>query len=246
MNISAIALKLSIFLQRFPIIHDSARRVYCIFRPGMRFFIERSFCKFDEVFVLKIGANDGIENDPLAEFLLNDKRYRGVLVEPIPLYAKMLSKNYDWTGRFKIEQAAITAEDRNLLMYYIDAEDADLKEHAIPDWLRGVASLDRGHVEKHLPPEMHRLIRQTKVDCLSVASLLARNQVCKVDLLQIDTEGCDFVILKQFNLSVLRPKVIIFERKHLSPKDDLDAKIYMEEAGYEVKILETDFLCLAH
>jgi FkbM family methyltransferase len=221
------------------------RRLYCVFRPGIRFCVEHSFRNLDEVFVLKIGANGGVENDSLADFLLHDHRYRGLLVEPIPLYAKTLSANYEGTLRFKIEQVAIAAEDGKITMYYVDETAKDSNGQPIPQWLRGVASMDRAHVEKHLRPEMYGAIRQITVECLSVASLLARNNVRKVDLLQIDAEGHDYAVLKQFDFSVIQPKLVIFERKHLSKKDDLAARRLMEQIGYEMKALETDYLCIA-
>jgi FkbM family methyltransferase len=226
-------------------IHDLVRRLYCVFRPGIRFCVEHTFRNLDEVFVLKIGANDGVENDPLADFLLHDQRYRGVLVEPIPSYAKMLSANYEGTLRFKIEQAAIAAEDGKTTMYYVDGTATDSNGQPIPEWLRGVASMDRAHVEKHLRPEMYDAITQIMVECLSLASLLARNNVRKIDLLQIDAEGHDYVVLKQFDFSVIHPKLVIFERKHLSKEDDLAARRLMEQSGYETKALETDYLCVA-
>jgi FkbM family methyltransferase len=244
-NLSSFALKASDLLRRFPSIHNKARRIYCIFRPGIRYFVEQTYQNYDEVFVLKIGANDGVENDPISNFLLNDRRYHGLLVEPIPIYAKMLLANYGATDRFKIEQVAIAAKDSKAVMYYVDEKATDSKGQAIPEWLRGVASLDRAHVEKHLLPEMYSAIRQTTVDCLSVASLLARNQVRKVDLLQIDAEGYDYVVLRQFDFSVIRPKLVIFERKHLSKEDELAAKTFMEQSGYKVRALETDSLCVA-
>ena len=246
MNFSVFALKTSSVLSRFPFIHNAARRIYCIFRPGIRFYVEQTFRNFDEVFVLKIGANDGVASDPIADFLLNDRRYRGLLVEPIPLYAKMLSANYEGTGRFKIEQAAIAAEDSKTAMFYVEEKATDSKGQAIPEWLRGVASLDRAHVEKHLLPEMYGAIRETTVNCLSVASLLARNKVHNVDLLQIDAEGYDYIVLRQFDFSITRPRLVIFERKHLLKEDESAAKAFMEQSGYEVRTLETDFLCIAH
>ncbi|MGA3266052.1 MAG: FkbM family methyltransferase [Verrucomicrobiota bacterium] len=245
MNSSSFALNTSKLLRRFPLIHSAVRRIYCIFRPGLRFRVEQAFRNFDEVFVLKIGANDGVESDPLADFLLNDGRYRGLLVEPIPQYANMLSANYEKTGRFMIEQAAIAMKDGKTTMYFVDEKATDSKGQPLPVWLRGVASLDRAHVEKHLLPEMRGAIRETTVDCLSVASLLVRNEVRKVDLLHIDAEGHDYSILQQFNFSVIRPKIVIFERKHLSKQDESAAKAIMERFGYEVKMLETDCLCIA-
>jgi FkbM family methyltransferase len=245
MNFSSLALKASEALKGFPFIRNFARRIYCIFRPGMRFSVEQNFRDFDQIFVLKIGANDGVENDPIADFLLNDKRYRGVLVEPIPVFARMLSANYEGTGRFKVEQAAIGAKDGACPMYYVDTNATDSKGQPLPTWLRGVASLDRTHVEKHLLPEMYGAIVETKVDCFSIAGLLARNGIQKVDLLQIDAEGYDYIVLKQFDFSTLRPKVVIFEKKHLSNEDASAARAMMLQAGYEVKNLETDFLCVA-
>src|SRR5215472_4915785 len=106
MEISSFALKASRSLEKYPAIHKIARRIYCIFRPGIRFRVQQTFRSYDEVFVVKIGANDGVESDPLVDFLVNDARYRGLLVEPIPAYARMLSANYEGTGRFKIEQVA--------------------------------------------------------------------------------------------------------------------------------------------
>jgi FkbM family methyltransferase len=243
METSSFALKASQTLKKIPGIHNIARRIYCVFRPGLRFQIEQTFRNYKEVFVLKIGANDGVENDPLAEFLMNDLRYRGLLVEPIPAYAKMLSANYEKTGRFKIEQAAIAAQEGEIAMYYVDEKATDRNGQTLPTWLRGVASLDRAHVEKHLAPEMHEAIRETKVACFSVTGLLARHKVRKVDLLQIDTEGYDYIVVQQFDFSAFRPRIVVFERKHLSREDQSAAKALMENAGYKVKTLETDFLC---
>ena len=245
MSLASFALTTSKVLQGFPLIHDSIRRLYCVFRPGIRFWVEQTFRNLDEVFVLKIGANDGVENDPLADFLLHDQRYHGVLVEPIPSYAQMLLANYEGTGRFKIKQAAIAAKDSRASMYYVDETVTDSKGQPIPEWLRGVASMDRSHVERHLRPEMYEAIMEITVECLSLPSLLARNRVRRIDLLQIDAEGHDYVVLKQFDFSVLRPKLVIFERKHLSKEDDLAARTLMEQTGYEIKPLETDYLCIA-
>jgi FkbM family methyltransferase len=246
MNASLFVFNVSKTLRRFPFVYYSLRRIYCVFFPGLRFCIEQTFRDFDEVFVLKIGANDGIKSDPLASFLLNDRRYRGLFVEPIPTYAKALWANYETTGRFKIEQVAIAAEDSKKAMYYVDEQAVDSEGRPLAEWLRGVASLDRAHVEKHLPPDMHKFVKETTVDCLSIASVLERNKIQKVDLLQIDTEGYDYVVLQQFDFSVVKPKLVVFERKHLTKEAELASKKFMEDAGYSVKILETDFLCITH
>jgi len=111
-NFAALALRISKATERFPRFHKIARRSYRVFRPGIRFQTEAAFKHYQAIFVLKIGANDGVTNDPLATLLLTDRRYRGLLVEPLPMYAAMLRANYGECGRFAIEQAAVTASSR--------------------------------------------------------------------------------------------------------------------------------------
>jgi FkbM family methyltransferase len=245
MNFAALVLRISKVTERFPRFHKIVRRAYCVFRPGIRFQTETAFKDYQDIFVLKIGANDGITNDPLATLLLADARYRGLLVEPIPMYAAMLGANYGKCGRFAIEQAAVAASSGTANMYYVD-ENA-LKEIRINslDWLRSVASLDRLHVLKHLSPEMHSAVKEAPVECLTVNALLSRHNIQRIDLLHIDCEGFDYVILSQFDFTTLRPRIVLFEQKHLTAQDRQAAKTMMELAGYKVEEMETDMFCFA-
>lgn len=245
MNFAALVLRISKVTERFPRFHKIARRAYCAFRPGIRFQTEAAFKDYQDIFVLKIGANDGITNDPLATLLLADARYRGLLVEPIPAYAAMLRKNYGKCGRFVIEQAAIATSCSTAQMYYVDENVLKGIGNGNVDWLRSIASLDRRHVIKHLTPELHSGVKETSVECLTVNALLSRNNVQKIDLLHIDCEGFDYVILSQFDFTTLRPRMVLFEKKHLTAQDLHAAKIMMELAGYKVEEMETDVFCLA-
>lgn len=243
-KISTFALSLSKKLNRFPRFHNFARRIYCCFFPGINFLIEKSFRYHKKIFVLKIGANDGLENDPIADFLMLDSRYTGVLVEPVPHYAKCLSKNYKNTGRFRIEQVAIAAISGTTNIYHIAENSNEVMGYNVPDWLRGIASLDRNLVLDQLSSQMHKLVVETSVESLTVNDLLTRLQIRGIDLLHIDAEGFDWIILQQFNLSEIRPKVILFERKHLSQEDETAAVEYITSAGFKVKSMESDFLCI--
>ena len=83
------------------------------------------------------------------------------------------------------------------------------------------------------------------MECLTVDALLSRHNVQKIDLLHIDCEGFDYVILRQFDFTTLRPRIVLFEQKHLTVEDRQAAKIMMELAGYKVEEMETDIFCLA-
>jgi len=109
---------------------------------------------------------------------------------------------------------------------------------------RGIASLDRNHLVKHLPVEYDDIIEETSVESVTVKELLKRNQIKQIDLLHIDAEGYDWIILQQFDFNLIRPRIVLFERKHLNKKDQDAARGMMQNAGYQVKAMETDFFCL--
>ena len=130
-------------------------------------------------------------------------------------------------------------------IYHIAENASDLlgKHFDVPVW-RGVASLDRNHVLKHLAPEYHGIVESDTVEYLTVQELLRRNEINQIDLLQIDAEGHDWIILQQFDFSLIRPDIVVFERKHLNREDQEAARSMMQNAGYQVKAMETDFLCV--
>ena len=55
-------------------------------------FLENYFNSSEDKTVIQIGANDGIQNDPIRKFLKYPGNYKAVLIEPIPYYVKRLKK----------------------------------------------------------------------------------------------------------------------------------------------------------
>jgi hypothetical protein len=110
--------------------------------------------------------------------------------------------------------------------------------------MRGLASLNRNHVLKHLGAQYYSVVESDRVECLTVKELLRRNDIKHIDLLHIDAEGHDWRILQQFDFDVVRPKIVLFERRHLNREDQEAARRMMQDAGYQVKAMEWDFLCL--
>jgi FkbM family methyltransferase len=245
MNVATFAVRLSELIKQFPFLHKGLRRIYCLFHPGIRFCIEKAFRDQRDIFVLKIGANDGVTNDPIGDYLLGDSRYHGVLVEPIPHYARLLAGNFAPTRRFSIEQVAVSQASGEARVYYVSENASDLLgEYFDVSAVRGIASLNHRHVLKHLAPEYHSVVESDTVECLTVKQLLTRNHIEHIDLLHIDAEGYDWMILQQFDFDVVRPKVVLFERDQLDKQDQEAARKMMQNAGYEVTAMERDFLCL--
>jgi FkbM family methyltransferase len=243
-NLKNIPLKISESLNALPALHNALREIYCYFAPGIRATIKRTFASHKNIVVLKIGANDGVASDQLAEFLLSDTRFEGVLVEPIPKYAAFLKANFHHTNRFRIIEAAIAEADGSRDVYFFDEDAAKAIVEQPPTWFRGIASLSRQHVEKHLPENLWRAVRAQKVESLSVSTLLQRQNMSLVNMIHIDTEGADYLILKQFEFSKLRPEIVLYEHKHLPMDQKMAASSLMRTHGYRVKELEVDCLCV--
>ncbi len=227
-------------LQAIPLLHDFIRDLYCLIFPGIRATVCKTFKNKSQIVFLKIGANDGVIVDPLAEILLCDSRYRGGLVEPLPQFAKQLRRNYVDSNRFLIVEAAITDSDGEIDIYFFD--ESKFSHVDFPDWYRGIASLDKRHLLDHLPSQFHDAISAKSVLALSVSTLLQQTGITHLNLLHIDTEGHDFCILRQFDLKKHRPELIIAEHKHLSASDKEAMRKYLQVAGYTVRELEEDFL----
>ena len=159
-----------------------------------------------------------MKNDPAGDYLRSDSRYRGVLVEPIPHYACLLINNHGLPGRFTIEQVAIAASDV-IKMYHVAENASELLGKGFDvTAFRGIASLDRNHLVKHLPAGYDWIIEETSVESVTVKELLNRSQIRQIDLLHIDAEGYDWIILRQFDFNLIRPRIVLFERKHLNKK----------------------------
>jgi FkbM family methyltransferase len=165
--------------------------------------------------------------DPIHEWI-RQSRWRGILVEPQLIEFEKLKTNYrQEQNRLVFENVAIATTDGTCTLYRIENGGTE-------DWERGVASL----LTEPLRFATGRFIAET-VPCITFDTLLRRHHVSRIDLLQIDTEGYDFEILKQIDFSRLRPVMIRYEHRHLKARDRLACRTYLKGFGY--RILEMRF-----
>src|SRR5262245_48292496 len=78
--------------------------------PAYEFFDAFSKGRRGQVTFIQIGANDGLRNDPIREFIVRDA-WTGVLVEPLPDVFDLLKKNYSGRAAARLEfvNAAISS-----------------------------------------------------------------------------------------------------------------------------------------
>jgi FkbM family methyltransferase len=168
--------------------------------------------------VLQIGAFDGESNDPLAGRVLNSCR-RAVLVEPQPAVAARLRRRHEALGssrgRIMVVEAAVSDVDGHARMF-ADAPDSPR------------ASLLPGHQARFARSGSHGFT----VETMRPQTLLSRFSLPVPDLLQVDAEGMDWRIVRQFFDAGMLPMIVNFEHLHLPRDQREEARARLSAEGY--------------
>jgi FkbM family methyltransferase len=201
---------------------------------------------------IQVGANDGLINDPLLR-LIALFQWQGILLEPQPLvFERELKPLYQNNQRIHLVNAAVDRVEGNRTLYTIS--------FSTQRWATGLASFSKptlesrindGYVEKAaikygdiLPANKMDWMSSTDIACRSFESLIMESSMKSLDLLQIDTEGYDFEIIRMFPFHLIQPRAISFENEHSSDDAYAEILLFLQEKGYRVKEIGRDSLAL--
>lgn len=177
-------------------------------------------------FFVQIGANDGISYDWIRPYVLR-YGWRGVLVEPQPEPFSRLLANYAGVGGLSFVNVAI-ATTRGRHAFYCNQTDliGGLREEVTRRNKLG------GNVKK------------IEVDAITFADLLFEQQIARIDLLAIDTEGYDLEILKMIDFGRLRPRVIRYEICNMSDAEFQESENLLVRQGYRFFLTGSDAIAV--
>lgn len=157
---------------------------------------------------LQIGAHDGKTLDPIYPYSQAVGDWCGVCVEPNPSAMKRLRETYPSNifPNVKLLQAAVMPFDGETTIYA-------LKNPINPYHATMLTSVNRQVVEQGARDYGYvGEIEGITVPAITVETLLSQWPFGSgPDLLQIDTEGCDLDILRQFARLNALPKIIHYE-----------------------------------
>ena len=191
---------------------------------------------------IQVGANDGEGEDPLRLGITN-QRWSGILIEPVPYIFERLERRYGSNPRLRLENVAISDHDGVQEMFFLaEAAPGD----AVPDWYDKLGSVRREVILKHTDviPDLEQRLTRIWVPCLTFDTLCRKHGVSAVDLVQIDTEGFDFEIIKLIDLRRLQPRIVMFENYHMDPQTHDACLAHMRLHGYEHLSDGMDTVCL--
>ncbi len=183
-----------------------------------------------DAFFIEIGANDGYARDPL-RLEIKRRRWRGIMVEPVPYVFERLRERYGSDPRIVLEQAAIAEREGVFPFYHLREA---MPGERVWGWYHALGSFKPDVVlsNRDLIPDIEDRLVETRVSAMTFAQLCEKHGVNKIDLVLIDTEGYDYEILRSMDLTARRPRLVVYEHHHLSAEDRAAARAMLEAEGY--------------
>lgn len=196
----------------------------------------------ERLFFIQVGANDGVTNDPLYPYL---RRYGwpGLLIEPQPEAFAELRMNYQGRTNLIFENVAVATTRGTQPLYRLKPALYEQYHLACGYNPTGFASFDRLHVIRELEMNFGERMKglgllaedcvtSSEVPCWPLQALLDKHSIACFDLLQVDTEGFDYEVMKMIDLAKYRPALIIYEHVHLSAADRSACWARLNSLGY--------------
>jgi FkbM family methyltransferase len=204
--------------------------------------IEKIIDTENNLLIVQIGANDGIQNDPLRRHFLKPGNYTAILIEPLPFFVYSLKKLYNKRDDIKIIQAAAGQFNENRLLYYIPNHIAFMMNGDGPqnNWALGQGSFSKENVvywiknnsfrgdeyKKNIQFWIENIV-EINVPVLETQNLLLKSS--KNILLVIDVQGFELDVLKGIDWN-FPPKYIMIEED----LNDRSAREYLISKGYDL------------
>lgn len=179
---------------------------------------------------LQVGAFDGVTGDPIYE-LVRSFGWRGIVCEPNPDAFRRLEQNYCDLPKVRVENVAIDVANRVRKLYFVRKT-----EERMPEWIYQMGSFQPDFITKDRTgiEGVEALVTSADVNCTTIDSVLKKHSIDTLDLLQIDTEGFDFEIIKMLKMDLHKPSIIQYEHKHLSRSDKSKSAQYLVSLGYQL------------
>jgi FkbM family methyltransferase len=202
------------------------------------FVIRSMLAERGDFYFVQIGANDGKRHDPIRRMVLKHQ-LRGLLVEPLPDLFQALKQNYASQTQLSFENAAISNHPGELSLFRFRPD------APVPDYVHGMATLNANKIRTMAREgNLDNFVEEVKVRGMTFQQLLEKHQVGAISLLQIDTEGFDFEVIKMALGSGTLPEAISYEFVNLSPGDRLASCKLLSEFGYRLLHSRIDTLAV--
>jgi FkbM family methyltransferase len=192
--------------------------------------------------IIQVGSNDGISNDPLRPFIETTKSYV-YLIEPLPFLTKKLFELYKDNEKIKILEMAIHPEKDLEIFYHLNRDSAAEMGDKWKPWYDQIGSFSKDHLLKHAS-QVEPHIKELEIKCVTLDKILSDEKISEVMILHVDAEGFDLEVLRSMSIETVKPRMIMFEHKHLTIFKLVLFLRRMKKVGYTFNILHDDVICI--
>ena len=231
--------------ERLAIADPAYRRSYAHFMHTVLHALAR---RVTDVRFLQVGGMDGKRFDPVYAFVKH-YRWSGVILEPLPDLFAALAANYADAPQVRLLNAALMECDGRREMTRVSR--AASRSGVVPDWAEGLGSfhpernaLGGVGVDADLHAALLRNAVQEAVSCLTLRSVAERCGLRRIDLLQVDAEGCELDVMRQVISAGYLPRVVQLEHWALPDGERDSLHVMLRDAGYRVRLSEADLLAI--
>jgi len=143
-----------------------------------------------------------------------------ILIEPMPELFNKLVVNYSYkthNNNIQFMNIAVSNHDGVLDLYKYPPPPSSFKlswmsTQKQPEWTDQLTSVNKDHLVMHGFKNVP--INKVTVSCKTLNTIISDNNITSIDNLFTDTEGHDYDILMHMDLSIVKPKNILFESIH--------------------------------
>ena len=225
-------------IKTIPVLGRITMKFYKLLYPNLKLdYLIQSYLSDEKSTIIQIGSNDGKTGDPIYHLLQKNKKWKAIMVEPVPYLFNRLKKNYLEDPRFIFENVAIN--DGKIQTFYAIKPEAKDKLEDLPPWYDQLGSFYKLNITKHLNGRLEPFIEEIKLQGITLNNLFLKHSITSIGLLHIDTEGYDWKILSQLNLNNYKPTLILYEQKHLS---EVERKESIKFIIKQIVIIEIEVL----
>ena len=160
----------------------------------------------ENITLLQIGANDGIDYDPIHDIVMEKEKIFCYFVEPQKETFQRLIENYRTISKRSVFiNNAIFEENNEVKLFKND---------------NGISAHSSLLLRTNRTTENFNENSYEIVNGVTIETLLNENNISNIDVVVIDCEGYDCNIVKQILKTTETPSVIFFESPHPQPNDD--------------------------
>ena len=192
----------------------------------------------ENLFVVQIGAMDGINFDDTRGFL-DMYKWNSLLVEPIPALFNELKENFKDRHNYLYENSAIANYNGEIEMLTVPP-DVIIKEELHPGYkgMSAIYPLKNGFgtsYQRDIDVKSQFGVNMN-VPCITFETLCNKHNIHKIDILICDAEGYDWEIFKQLDFTKYRPSFIRLEYVNLTDDEKTLVNKKLEDNGYIISI----------